>query len=325
MSDLRKNVSKKLYGLGEWHMKYGIMRQKKSGIPSSWGWVCFVVAMAAMLTGCISEGKSSVNSDFSKKPGQEVAYIHSHPVGTTVRYDLNGDGTGENITVDTREYEAGKLTVGSASVEIWSESPTGYFTVLNADTSRSSLLIGISDYGPSDDPVTVLYAYDGEHITEIGYISDIIGQNVYDYDGAVCHGDGTITAKRRWDVLGSWNTVGLYEVDETGIEDITDFYPYMDWEGNQTSWEVTAKVDILAYDLDQSADAVVTVPAGSRMRMTGLRKADPETGFWVAFDVDAVGKTLWVTVERIDWSCYVHTGIGFVSSEEAFDGFYYAG
>lgn len=296
-------------------------------------WICLlaVMIMLVVLAGCGSESAPStepVIADFSEKPGQEVQYIHSHPVGTVVRYDLNGDGLGEDITVDTHEYDEGKLTIGSSTVEIWSEIPTGYFTVLNVDSSRDTLLVGISDYGPSDDPVTVFYSYDGNCIREIGFLSDIIGQNVYDYDGAICHGDGTITAKRRWDVLGSWNTVGLYEVNETGITDITDFYPYIDWDGNPSAWEVTAKVDLLMYELGESTSDevdVVTVPAGTVVSMTGLQRAQHDNGFWVAFDVKAMDKTLWMTVERIDWISFVHTGIGFVNSEEAFEGFFYAG
>ena len=96
--------------------------------------------------------------DFNEKPDQQTQYVDSHPESTTVRYDLNGDGIGEDITVVTHEYEAGKLTIGDASVEIWSCTPTGYFTVVNVDASGDRLLVGISDYGPSDDPETVLYA-----------------------------------------------------------------------------------------------------------------------------------------------------------------------
>jgi hypothetical protein len=290
--------------------------------------VLILLLLSLLLAGCIEGEQATVhtNPDFSQKPGQEVKYVHSHPVGTTVRYDLNGDGIGENITVNTHEFEPGYLAVDGASLEFWSATPTGYFTVINVDDSGNELLVGVSDYGPSDDFQTVFYAYGGERITEVGYLNDILGQNVYDFEGAICHGDGTVTAKSRWDVLGSWNTVGLYSVDKNGVVDITDFYPYVDWYGNLSTWEVKAKVDIITYgnttDLDMKT--VETIPAGTRMRMTGLQTMDQENSFWVAFEVDGMG-TRWVIVERIDWESYLHTGIGFVCSEQAFDGFYYAG
>ena len=263
--------------------------------------------------------------DFNEKPGQEIGYVASYPVGTTVRYDLNGDGIGEDITVVTNEYEPGRLTIGDSFVEIDSWTPTGYFTVLNVDDSVNRLLVGISDYGPSDDPETFFYAYDGASIREIGYLTDIFGQNVYGHEGAVCHGDGTVTAGKRWDVLGTWGSAGLYEVSENGIKDITEFYPYVDWDGNFGGWKVTSKVNLLMYDPSRPDDAGVIVPAGTSMAMTGLQRGDGDTSYWVTFEVESMGKTLGMTVERIDWYTCVYTGDEFVVSEDAFDGFFYAG
>lgn len=264
--------------------------------------------------------------NYSSRPDESNGYVHSFPEGTVVRYDIDGDGLGEDITLNIYNDGTGYLTIDSSVVAINTFTPTGYFTVLDTYPYRNELLVGVSDYGPSDDYQTVFYAYDGNRIQEVGYIDDVIGQNLYGYAGATCNGDGTITAKRRWDVLGSWNTVGLYSVSENGVVDITEFYPYVDWEGNLSTWEVKAKLDIITYGntTDSSMQTVQTVPAGTRMRMTGLQTTGMENSFWVAFDVGKMG-TRWIPVERMDWVCYVHTGIGFVNSEQAFDGFYYAG
>ena len=262
--------------------------------------------------------------DYTEKPGSQAQYVASYPVDSVARYDLNGDGIGEDISVTVHEYEAGKLTIGEASIEIWICTPTGYFTVLNVDDSDNRLLVGISDYGPSDDPGTLLYAYDGMSIREIGYLSDIIGRNVYGHEGATCHGDGTITAGSRWDVLGTWGTVGLYRVNENSIEDITEFYPYIGWDENQTAWSVTARVDIFMRE-NENAEDVIIVPAGTTVNMLGLRKGADDDTYLVAFEVPALGKDLWLRTERVEWQSYLETGIGFVSSEEAFDGFFYAG
>lgn len=295
------------------------------------------ILLAVLVTGCgAPEEPSEVPSDgpaeevitepvvrdFQEKPGSQTQFVDSHPVGTTVRYDLNGDGIGEDITVRTHEFEAGRLTIGDAVCEIWSCTPTGYFTVVNMDDSANRLLVGISDYGPSDDPETVFYAYDGENIQEIGYLSDILGQNVYGYEGAVCHGNGTVTAGVRLDVLGTWNSVGLYRVTDR-VEDITAFYQFVDWDGNPGTWDVTAKHDITMYE-SESAETVTVVPAGSAMKMVGLRKG-ADNVFWVLFEVPDLGKNLWLKTQRIEWASYLQTNVGFISSEEAFDGFFYAG
>lgn len=262
---------------------------------------------------------------YNAKPDAAEGYVHSHPEGTTVCYDLNGDGIGEDISVTTVEYEAGELTIGSAAVEIWTASPTGYFTVLNVNTADSTLLVGISDYGPSDDYLTVLYAYDGKKITEIGYFDDIIGENAYGYKSAVCHGNGIISATTRLDVLGTWNASCRYYADVTGIWDITEFYHYMDWEGNQSSWDVTAKADLIVCDEIGNYDTETTVPAGTSMKMNGIRKANEADSYWASFTVASTGETFWMIAQRIDWQTYVQTADGLLASEEAFDGFFYAG
>ena len=66
--------------------------------------ICIVLAV--FLAGCNASAVSfdtpsdvtsgeviteSVVHDFNEKPDQQTQYVASHPVGTTVRYDLNGD------------------------------------------------------------------------------------------------------------------------------------------------------------------------------------------------------------------------------------------
>ena len=79
------------------------------------------------------------------------------------------------------------------------------------------------------------------------------------------------------------------------------------------------------YDPGRPDDAPVMVPAGTDMAMTGLQRGEGDNLYWVTFEVESMGKTLGMTVERIDWYTCVYTGDGFATSEEAFDGFFYAG
>ena len=298
--------------------------------------VCVMVTVL-LLTGCGSvktDDKeapanqtvtATENPGYHAKPNAADGYVHSHPAGTTVCYDLDGDGIGEDITVNAHEYEAGNLVIGNASVEFWSATPTGYFTVLNPNTARDILLVGISDYGFSDDNMTVLYAYDGKNIKEIGYFDDITGENAYGYAGAVFRGDGTVSATTRLDILGTWNASCRYYVDETGVWDITEFYQYKDWDGNQGGWEVTAKVPLIMCDEIGNFDIQTVIPAGTQLQMNGIRKANEAGSYWVSFTVVSTGKTFWMVAEEVDWQTYVQSGDGLFASEEAFDGFFYAG
>ena len=297
--------------------------------------ICLVLALM-LLAGCgapkADEPRKPSNPTaatedpgYHAKPDAKDGYVHSHPAGTTVCYDLNGDGIGEEITVNTHEYEAGSLVIGNASVEFWSATPTGYFTVLNLNIARNVLLVGISDYGYSDDNMTALYAYDGESIREVGFFDDLVGKNSYDHAGAVCHGDGTVSARTRLDILGTWNATCRYYVDETGVWDITEFYRYEDWDGNQNGWEVTAKVPLIMCDEIGNFDTKTVVPAGTQLKMNGMRKANEADSYWASFTVASTGETLWMVAQKIDWQTYVQTADSLVASEEAFDGFYYAG
>lgn len=262
--------------------------------------------------------------DYSDAPGEQESFIHSHPLGTTARYDLNGDRIGEDISVETQEYE-GTLTVGGAEMKYQSISPTGYFAVLNVDPHSNQLLIGISDYGYSDDFTTVLYAYDGESITEVGFYEDITGSNEWGMPGAVCNGDGTISAKVRFDVLGTWGALALYRVESGKLKDITDFYEYLSWEEQPEGWEVTTKADIIMYAELHDAQIETVVPAGTPLVMTGIKRGSGDGNYEVCFR-DASGEnTLWMRAEVVQWYTDVPTPEGMLHSEDAFDGFFYAG
>lgn len=264
-------------------------------------------------------------SDNERKPGAADGFIHSYPLGTVISCDLNGDGIDEDITVNADEYSDGLLTIGNTSVKFAAISPTGYFTVVNVDQSQSFLLIGISDYGFSDDDMTTLYAYDGTRIAAIGTFGDVLGKNSYDKTGAACHGDGTISARVRMDVLGTWLATGLYRMGEAGLEDHTDLYRRMDWDGRITGWEVTAKMDLVMHTDSAKTSRQVTVSAGTPVRMTAVRKGAEENTHWACFEADSFDTKLWLLTEEVEWQTFVYSDERLLNSEEVFDGFFYAG
>ena len=259
------------------------------------------------------------------RPGKEDGFVCSYPLGTTVAYDLNGDGSNEEIAVSAQEYADGKLTIGNTSMEFSAINPTGYFTIVNVDQSQNILLVGISDYGFSDDDMTALYAYDGTEIVQVGFFEDILGDNSYSKAGAICHGDGSISARVRMDVLGTWTGMGLYRMGEAGLEDHTELYRRMDWEGSITGWEVTTKTELIMYADSVQTSKQVTIPAQTMVRMTGVKKGQRENTHWACFEVDYLNAELWLLTEEIDWHTYVCIGEKLQDSEEVFDGFFYAG
>lgn len=264
-------------------------------------------------------------ADNTNRPGEEDGFVRSYPLGTTVSYDLNGDGIEENVTVQAEEYGEGLLTVGNTSMAFEPISPAGYFTIVTVDRSQKILLVGISDYGFSDDDMTVLYAYDGTEIAKIGFFGDILGQNSYDRSGATCHGDGTISARIRMDVLGTWSAWGLYRLGEAGLEDQTDLYVFAGWDSSVTGWEVTTNMDLAMYTDSMQTSEQIVVPAGTTIRMTAAKRGQLENTHWVRFEVDSLDADLWLLTEEINWVTYVCNGEELLDSEEVFSGFGYAG
>lgn len=263
--------------------------------------------------------------DFCEKPAAEEGFVHSYPLGTTVRYDLNGDGVGEDIFVDAQEYSDGKLIVGNAQMGYGAICPTGYFTILNVDRNSNELLIGVSDYGFSDDPMTVLYTYDGAQLREVGYYEDITGKNTWELSGAICNGDGTITAKARFDILGTWQAWALYRVESGMLKDITDFYDYAGWEEQPDGWNVSTRMDVIMFTDVRDNGTQTVVPAGTKLTMTGVQKGDRDGAYWACFRAEWAEADLWMAAELVEWYTIVPAADGWVSSEEAFDGFFYAG
>lgn len=259
-------------------------------------------------------------------PGTDANYCCSYPLGTTVSHDLNADGEYEEITATVSYEGIGNLTVGGISkkLDVWLENPTGYYTVINMDGTGKELLIGISAYGPSDDPVTYLYSYDGKQIIDIGYFDDILGENEWGSDSATCNGDGTISAKTRMDVLGTWFGEAQYAYKNHVLKDITDFYSIVWPYADEIGWEAAAKCDFFVYDNVECTGSKVVVSKGTVLYMTGCKRLTNDT-YAAAFESDSFDQTMWLPVNIVDWYSYVKTPEGNLVSEEVFDGYGYAG
>ena len=58
--------------------------------------------------------------------------------------------------------------------------------------------------------------------------------------------------------------------------------------------------------------------------MTGMKKDSCENTYWACFKTSS-GNSFWLLSEVVDWVTYVPGENDIITSEEAFDGFYYAG
>lgn len=246
-------------------------------------------------------------------------YVHSYALGTETVYDLDGDGTDESISVTVADGTV-RLSVNDITKEFeaWFYDAAGYYTIINIDAAANTLLIGVSDYGPSDDEMTLLYAYDGADIQLVGQFDQVLGKNQRDYTGAVCNGDGTISAETRVDVLATWFASAMYQYKGGQLLDITQFYECLWGQEAETKYGMTM---YLSFN-DESTG--IMVPAGTAVQLAGVQYNDAG-GCWAALKSADFEKMLWVTVDIQDWPQYVSTAEGILPSEEVFDGFFYAG
>ncbi|MEE1032352.1 MAG: tetratricopeptide repeat protein [Ruminococcus sp.] len=259
-----------------------------------------------------------------KAPYAEDGYIHSYRLGTTVSYDLNGDGTEEEIKVTNNDDAPCRITINGTSIEgDWLMEPTGYYAIINIDGTGNELIVGVSEYGPSADPMTYLYAYDGNSIINVGSFDDILGETQWEKT-AFCNGDGTITANTRMDVLGTWGANAIYIYSNHTLTDATDFYSYAGYWGNGIEWDATTNYALEMYEGENRAYPKVVVPAGTVVYMTGCKRMS-ENECWVAFRLDTSDTILWLPVETSGWPCMVKTLQGKMDSEKVFDGYHYAG
>ena len=255
-------------------------------------------------------------------PGTEENYVHSYRLGTSVCYDLDGDGVYEQISITEQDCVA-TLTINGITYELdayWA-NPTEFYSILNIDASNNELLIGVSDYGTSDDSVTFLYAYEQGCIQYVGCFDDLIGQPEW---SAKCNGDGTISANTRMNDLGTWIAKATYAVNNHSITDITDFYRFADFYGYDKGKEVTTKCDLPMYD-DLGLDNVETIiPSGTTVTMLGCRRLNENTT-WIAFESTEFSNTKWILVNTGYWPRYIVTSYGMIEPTEAFEGVYFAG
>lgn len=261
-----------------------------------------------------------------KAPYAQDGYCHSYRLGSAVSYDLNGDGVEENIQVSLYNEYYSRISInGIVNVSDTSlAEPTGYFTIINIHGTGNELLIGISEYGPSADYATYLYAFNGNQIIEVGMFDDILGETEYYPGNAKCNGDGTISAHTRMDVLGTWEAEALYAYENDTLMNITEYYRYVGYGENVNEWEATTKYGIDMYEGADRGYAKVRISQGTVVYMLGCKR-DNENECWVEFRLGTSEQTVWLPVETSGWPCMVETSRGKVASEEVFEGYYYAG
>ena len=167
----------------------------------------------------------------------ENPYPMECETGKTVQADLTGDGTLNSIfyhVTETGDDEYSyQLTIDGVTYELGEsismDTPvTDVFYITDIDTTSPGLEIAVLDMGPSDDPVSYFFRYDGEGLSHIGSVGGFpfpeqhLGKDGFD-------GYGNITGLGRVDLIETAYVEAYWWYDEEAGEltmQERGWYPY---------------------------------------------------------------------------------------------------
>lgn len=234
---------------------------------------------------------------------------YKYKTNTTVHFDLDGDGTDEEIRYEVQDIERGKLTVkGYEPIDITTEiGEQEYFVIVKfSDKFETTMnMIGIIDYGPSMDPVTQLYsiiAPRGEN-TLVG-VGNVPGQLVhktqydsnkkedFDYKAVLIENKG-IEAPVRLSPnhVGTWFGRNLFTYYSTYCSLIDNINKY--GQDYKTNVILNIKKPVKAYKEKDKETESVTIKGDQQVTLTAT---DNET--WIKMKADD-GTEGWVNVESV--------------------------
>lgn len=164
------------------------------------------------------------NINLIKEMEEKYAAKHPYPMeeaaGMTIYADLDGDGTKEQLSYEVRqvgEYEEhGILTIEGKTYDLWGyeniymESPDReHFYLTDISPYFDGLEIAVTEEGPSDDPATHFYIYEGE----LAYIGSVSGYPMKQKENLNGFHDGGITGIERQSLIETYECYGSWWYD----------------------------------------------------------------------------------------------------------------
>jgi hypothetical protein len=265
-----------------------------NGAAASSGAASFSAGAASSVAAEASSAESAVPAD----QGTAV------PVGSETSADLDGNGTPETIyyaadsddeenpvhslSVNGTEYKKGLINNGTDDTCIYFPDCTNYY-IVDLDASDSYKEIAIQDFGPSDDPTTFFFRYDGKSLKCLGYVTDLLSSESCTLDHA-----GTVHARLRLSLLQTWFTTGAWSVQGDALQLAPqDLYTPWFYDGTTDFSEapqVTIAKSVKVYaDRDTSSSAETWEPSDALVTFPATDNAE-----WV--EIERGGKTGWIHI-----------------------------
>lgn len=138
----------------------------------------------------------------TKTPAQQIdpASLKANEYLST-SVDLNGDSVIEKISIEVKgnaiEGTSTVITASGSSIVFPGTNPEGFFGIVDINTTDHEKEIAVSDLGPSGDPTTGFYRFDGSLLQLVGTVQGT-------YESIEFAGNGTLTTNTRASVLQTW-------------------------------------------------------------------------------------------------------------------------
>lgn len=236
-------------------------------------------------------------------------------MGETYTTDLDGDGQEDTIVCSyTQEDYSQKLSVVINGVECndyntrhW-DYIQDYYYIVDLYTSDTYQEIAILDEGPSSDPISVFYYYHDTMLEECGQVAGFVGS-----EQVTVHGDSTISAIKRLQILQTWWGYTTWVVNENHALEELPQEIYLPTASSYVN--VTLKQDLQAFTQMDTGAARQTLTAGTALTLTGT-----DNNTWVSVTAD--NNTYWIYLPD-GWSID-NGGAEAVWAEDLMDGLVYA-
>ena len=196
-------------------------------------------------------------------------------IGERVAADLDGDGVAETVRLwlsgDENGYPVVRLSIDGedytdalyALVEYFDQPDDSFWAITDVDAADGKLEIAVQDWGPSDDPVTRFFRFDGSALTDLGSVDGFL----FFTQGAgtvKVSGGGIVRGAMRLRVLQNWSAMVDYAVGADGkfTPKAQDYY-----ESTREKQMVTLLSDLYCYDAPNGTRSVL--PADTAVQLVG--------------------------------------------------------
>lgn len=288
--------------------------------------VCSLNAFTASPAPDGSGALSITPLDTPYEPSASNNYQLDITVGSESHLDLDGDGVEdtiyysirptqmtsngsydmampESLTINGVEYLQTEAENTLSHYGVWLENPdVAYYYLVDLDTSDSYREIALADWGNSDWLTTHFFRFDGADLTYLGWASGLPDDHTTQF-----HGDGSITAMTRLDVMQTWSGLRTYRLENDQLQQVDGEFcvPVL-----PDGWKVTLRRELTVYERPDRSSGQLTLSPAS----TALSFPSTDGEHWVEIQC-ANGDTGWAYFPEI---FQVESGSQALDADEVF-------